>query len=87
MPCPEAELYASQDYVSRKEIPIPNPRFSRFFEFSTDTPITKKEKQILTLFGTGLSRKDICKLLGITRQNLRVRLFLLKRKINAFAPL
>jgi hypothetical protein len=34
----------------------------------------------------GLRREEICKLLRITRKNLRVRLTLMKSKFSAFPP-
>ena len=85
--CPEAELYADQDKTCQREINIPNPRYGRIPEAISPTPpITNKERQILALLRGGLCREEICKLLRITRKNLRVRLTMMKAKFSAFPP-
>jgi DNA-binding NarL/FixJ family response regulator len=85
--CPEAELYADQDQTRQKEFSIPNPRYGIIPEgIDQVPPITNKERQILALLRGGLCRKEICKLLRITRKNLRVRLTMMKCKFSAFPP-
>jgi DNA-binding CsgD family transcriptional regulator len=89
--CPEAILFSDQDQSSQKEFllgeikysnpanhPIPPPE---------DSQISKTEKKILMLLAMGMDRREISKLLDISRNNLRVRLHGLKRKFNAFPHL
>jgi DNA-binding NarL/FixJ family response regulator len=51
-------------------------------EMKENTHLTKREKEILTLSGKGMSRSDICKLLDITRENLRFYIKTLNRKFK-----
>ncbi len=87
--CPEARLYAAQDETRRQEVLIGQIKYSNPENLPISPPdfakLTKTEKKILTLLGMGLNRKEVSKLLAISRENLRVRLFGLKRKFNAFS--
>ena len=87
-PCPEAEAYANQDKTPRREFfHFSAPHYKKPCEPSPETPpLTKIEWKILTLAKKNLSREEICKILGISRENLRVRLFLLRSKFNGLPP-
>jgi DNA-binding NarL/FixJ family response regulator len=79
--CTEAEAYVDQDHVSQREKTIGLPKYSKFpVDQVSNIPLTKREKEILTLLGKGLCRADVCQLLNITRQQLRVHIANLKKK-------
>lgn len=80
--CPEAEAYASQDYVGLRELPIGLPMFGEFPKPISNIRLTKMEKKIVTLIGQGLSRKEVCELLKISRLALRAHLIRLRKKCN-----
>ncbi len=81
--CPEAEAYASQDHVNLREKTMELVNFNEnYLDLISNIYLTNKEKQILTLFGYGLSRQDVCQLLNISKGNLRVRIKILKDKFN-----
>jgi DNA-binding NarL/FixJ family response regulator len=84
--CPEAELIVSQDEVSLRELPIGLPRHGSFPDLISNIPLTEREKQIVTLLGQGMDRDVICKLLNITRGNLRIVICRLRKKCNGFYP-
>jgi DNA-binding NarL/FixJ family response regulator len=78
--CPEAELIANQDEVKQHDSLLgllpPKP----FPKLKEKTYLTKREREIVTLLGMGLSREDVCKVLEITRVNLRNHLCRIKKK-------
>jgi DNA-binding NarL/FixJ family response regulator len=80
--CNKAETYVSRDRVYQREFPIGIPVYNnlQFMQLASNIPLTKREKQILTLWGQGLSRRDICQLLKITRENLRDIIRRLRKK-------
>jgi len=78
--CPEAELYASQDEVAQRELPVGLPKYSVKIQWGVSIHLTKMEREILTLLARGLSREDICKTLDISRNTLRVHLRNAKKK-------
>lgn len=78
--CKEAEEHVRQDEVYQREKTIGLPSHGDFPELTSNIPLTKREKQILTLLGQKLPRKDICQLLNISRGNLRWYLNKLKKK-------
>ena len=88
-PCPEAELFASQDNIPRREFfHFSEPRYMKPLGRAGDMPrLSKKEWKIVTLEKKGLSREEICKILEISRLNLSVSLSRLRSKCNAFTPL
>ena len=71
----------NQDYVRQKEIPLAKLRSKDLPVQISNTHLTKREKQILTLLGQGLSRSEVCELLDITRLQLRVYLFRFRAKL------
>jgi hypothetical protein len=87
-PCPEVLLFANQDKISRREyFHFSEPQYKKPIEEISDAPrFTKTESKILTLAKKNLSREEVCKILGISRENLRVRLFLLRSKFNGLPP-
>ncbi len=85
--CPELESHLKQIEVRQREKLIGLPRYGKLPELISNIPLTKRERQILTLLGQGLSRKDICQLLEINRHLLRMHILNLKKKIDAFDPL
>ena len=86
--CPEAILFADQDKTSQKEFLLGELKYSNPENLPIrppeDSRISKTEKKILTLLAMRMDRREISKLLDISRNNLRVRLHGLKRKFNAF---
>ena len=86
--CPEAILFADQDKSSQKEFLLGELKYSNPENLPIHPPedsrVSKKEKKILTLLAMRMDRREISKLLDISRNNLRVRLHGLKRKFNAF---
>jgi len=86
--CPEALLFADQDQSSQKEFLLGEIKYSNFENLPVrppeDSRISKTEKKILMLLAMGMDRREISKLLDISRNNLRVRLHGLKRKFNDF---
>ena len=87
--CPEAILFADQDKTSQKEFLLGEPKYSNPDNLPIrppeDSRVSKTEKKILMLLAMGMDRKEVGKLLDISRNNLRVRLHGLKRKFNAFS--
>jgi len=86
--CPEAVLFADQDKSSQKEFLLREPKYSNRENLPIrppeDSRVSKTEKKILMLLAMGMDRKEVSKLLDITRNNLRVRLHGMRRKFNAF---
>jgi len=78
--CPEAELYVKQDYVGQREKPIGLPRHRPFPNIVREAKLTKLEVKILTLFLEGKNRKQVCKVLNISRHSLRVHLTNIRKK-------
>ena len=84
--CSEAEAYVGQDDIYQRELTIPNIKYNNFshFEPIPNVHLSKREKQILTLLGMGLDRRDISKLLKISRDNLRDIIRRIKKKSHDF---
>ena len=82
--CKEAEEYANQDYVCQKELTIGLPKLKEPLELFSNVYLTKREKEIVTLLGRGLNRADVCQVLNITRSALRINIYRLRKKCNAF---
>ena len=86
--CPEAILFADQDKTSQKEFLLGELKYSNPENLPIrppeDSRVSKTEKKILMLLAMGMDRKEIGRLLDISRNNLRVRIHGLKRKFNAF---
>jgi DNA-binding CsgD family transcriptional regulator len=76
--CPEAEVFADQDWVGLKEIAIGTPTFGNV---DLDDKLIRRylyklyklprKEQIGTLIAKGLTREEISQLLGITKKTLR----------------
>lgn len=80
--CKELEEYLKKDIDVYQQEALRGdfPEDVSFPDWLSNIYLTKKEKQILTLLGRGLSRSDICQVLNITRLTLRVHLINLKKK-------
>ena len=78
--CPEAEAYVNQDHVSQRELTIGLPRQGKLPDLVSNTHLTKKEKEIVTLLGKGLNRSDICQVLDISRVALRNSIKRMRKK-------
>lgn len=79
--CPEAELYVNQDHIPQREMPIGLPKYSKpSIEQVSNILLTKREKEIVTLLGSGLSRADVCQLLKISRESLRKHIQRINKK-------
>lgn len=87
--CAAAETYANQDYVPQREWPTdPTILESTVVDYNwyanqcSNVNLTKKERQIVRLFGLGLNRRDICETLEITHNALDVAIHRLKKKLK-----
>ena len=72
--CAEAIEYADQDYVGERETPLTrlgHAPLPRSVDWASGVDLTARERQIVTLIASGLSRPDVAQLLGITRANIR----------------
>ena len=78
--CDSAKLYVGQDYVYRTELPIELLPPMQLPHVGCPTHLTPKERKILTLLGSGLSRKEICQELDIKGNTLRWHIFNIKEK-------
>jgi len=89
--CPEAEAYVNQDYVSQRELTVPNLEYLIDYgvirvnledehKHEKPTKITPTEKKILTLLKYNVSRDEICDILNMTRDNLRWHICNLRAK-------
>ena len=78
--CLEAEAYVDQDHVSQRELTIGLPRQGKLPDLVSNTHLTKKEKEIVTLLGKGLNRSDICQVLDISRVALRNSIKRMRKK-------
>lgn len=81
--CPEAELAVSRDEVPLKELPIGLPRSGRLPNLVSNIYLTKREKQICTLLGSGLTRVEVAQVLEISISTVRSHLNNLKKKLDA----
>ena len=82
--CEEAEAYVGQDYTAQRELTIGVPEPAPWPVQVSNVYLTKREREILTLLGRGLTRSDVCKVLEISKTNLRVHIRNMRRKINDF---
>jgi DNA-binding NarL/FixJ family response regulator len=80
--CQDVEIHVNQDYVGLRELPIGLPMYGEFPESISNISMTKMEKKIVSLVGQGLSRKEVCELLKISRLALRAHLIRLRKKCN-----
>jgi DNA-binding NarL/FixJ family response regulator len=91
--CAEAERYVNQDYVKHDELYIPTgvadtmPEGNWFESIASNFPLTKRERQIVRLFGLGLNRKDICYVLEISANALEKVISRLKAKAREMSAL
>lgn len=88
--CPEAELYAGQDHKTRREhFTFPAPSYSPHQDPPPADPIklSKTEAKILMLQKKGFTRAEVRFVLDLSASALRVHLFHLRAKINAFSDL
>ena len=78
--CPELVLHLKETEGSQKELPVSNPRYGKI-PWSSSIPLTPREKEIVPLLGKGLTRRDVCQLLDITRGNLKKIIQRMKKKV------
>ena len=82
--CQKIEEYVSMDYVGLKELIMDAQEIDKYkfdpIETINEVYITKTEKEILTLLGKGLSRADVCEVLGMSRNTFRWHYHNLKKK-------
>ncbi len=79
--CPEAELYVKQDEAPQREKTIGLPKYGKLPSYPSNIYLTKREKQIVTLLGQGLTNADVCQLLKMKRGTLRMALKRMKAKV------
>ena len=79
--CPEALMYAEQDYVHQREVVIGLPIMRPYPSGVSNTYLTKREQSIVTLLGMGLTRKDICQLLSMSNGSLRIAILRIRKKL------
>jgi len=82
--CPEAELFINQDTVPQREKTVGLPTPKPWPEFISSVYLTKMQREIVTLLGRGLTRKDVCQTLEITRVALRMHMKRLREKCYDF---
>ena len=82
--CKTAEEYVNRDYVGQKEKLIGKVQYGDFLKTISNVYLTKREKEIVTLFGKGLDRTDLCQVLNISRNALRINIYRLRKKCNDF---
>jgi len=94
--CPDAELYANQDYVSEQNNHCEaNTGFdlgqlsnaSTFTQWlsknrSRTIPLSKREIQIFTLLAIGFDRPRICEHIDMTKETLRKHLQNIRKKYS-----
>ncbi len=80
--CPEAEAYANQNRVARRELfTFPEPRYKTLPDPPGDYPnLSKTQWKIVTLLKKKFSREEVCVILNISRHNLRSQLSKIKAK-------
>ena len=82
--CSEVLEYVEQDHVTQKEKTIGVPIYQDYDwpDLVDNIKLTDREKKIVTLFGFGLSRADVCQVIGIKRHALREALNRLRKKLK-----
>jgi DNA-binding NarL/FixJ family response regulator len=77
-------MFVDQDEVKMtpKEIPMGILRYGKLPDQIRSINLTKREREILTLWNKGYEREDICKLSGITRESFRVHLHNILQKLS-----
>ena len=91
--CQEAKTYANQDWISLRELTVgltPEVRaiykadivkdeYDNLVGLFSHLP---RERQVVTLLENGLTRREICKVLNITKENLRNIIRRIRQKRN-----
>ena len=80
--CPEAELFASQDYVSQKELPIGLPGYGRILPQCSSIYLTRREIQISRFLAVGFKQVEIAVILKIKAVTVRQHVFNIRKKLN-----
>ncbi len=90
--CPEADIYANQDWGYLQELTIGIPSFTKkdIVDIEKEKVISSfnqlsRKKQVMALLGEGLSREEVAQVLGITRRNLRE--IVRRSKLNVAIPI
>lgn len=79
--CPEVEEHLKKEVeVPQRELTIGLPVPKPWPDLISNTYLTDREREIVTLLGKGISRHDICQLLNIKRVDLRMHLTRIKKK-------
>jgi len=85
--CDEAEAWANQDYVGQREKTIGITQAKEnSVEMWSNVFLTKTEREIVTLLGRGLNRRDVCQILNMTRDCLRNHIKRMRKKCYGFYP-
>ena len=94
VPCERIKSLVNKDQVRRKEVPLSRIRgvpsrciWEEYSGSSWKIPLTKREREIVTLLGKGLDRGEIVQVLKISRHALRERLSKLKMKCDECLPI
>jgi len=74
-------MYADQDCVSQRELPIGSPRSGAFPAPKRRVKLTKREQQILTLLAAGKTITEMSETLKITKGNARFIMHTLRKKL------
>lgn len=69
--CPELELHLNEIDKPQREKPIGLPFNTPKIRWGSGFDLTKRQREIVTLLGKGMTRKEICQMLEITSANLR----------------
>jgi DNA-binding CsgD family transcriptional regulator len=80
--CPEAEAYANQNRVARREFfTLPEPRYKTFPDQPADhSNLSKTQWKIVMLLKKKFTRKEVCVILNISRHNFRSQFSKIKAK-------
>ena len=82
--CPPAETYVSQDEIKEHDLLIGDGveflKDEDVLEVTEDLPLTPREEEIVTLFRLGATRLQVCEVLNITRDTLRINIHRIRIK-------
>jgi len=87
--CPELELYLQQVDPPQREKTIGAPVYGRKIQWPSGVVFTRKQREIVTLLVSGLSRHEVCETINITSVNLRKAISRIRAKhteMSRFIP-
>ena len=82
--CPKALRFVNQDFVPLREKTIGLPEYGE--PIVPPIKFSKREKEVVSLLAQNFSRKEICKLLNVKRENLENIISRARRKMLETYP-